>query len=102
MLHQLPSNQRFARLAKESFLVTTRSNNTGGRKEHGAKQRKLSETVADLDKIVEEEGDDGEKLEEELSACQHFLVDTELENGRNKVLKFRMSKLDIKIINEKL
>ena len=55
------------------------------RKEHGAKQRKPSDTVADLNKIVEEEGEDGEKLKEELSACQHFLVDTEMENGRHKV-----------------
>ena len=30
------------------------------RKEHGAKQRKPSDTVADLNKIVEEEGEDGE------------------------------------------
>ena len=46
------------------------------RKENGAKQRKPSDTVADLNKIVEEEGEHGEKLKEELSACQHFLVDT--------------------------
>ena len=72
------------------------------RKEHGAKQRKPSDTVADLNKIVEDEGEDGEKLKEELSACQHFLVDTELENGRHKVLNFQMSKLDTKVINEKL
>ena len=52
------------------------------RKEHGAKQRKPSDTVADLNKIVEEEGEDGEKLKEELSTCQHFLVDTEMENWR--------------------
>ena len=45
------------------------------RKEHGAKQRKPSDTVADLNKIVEEE-DDGENFKEELSACQHFLVNT--------------------------
>ena len=32
------------------------------RKEHGAKQRKPSDTVADLNKIVEDEGEDGEKL----------------------------------------
>ena len=57
--------------------------------------------MADLNKIVEEEGDDGEKLKEELSACQHFLVDTGMENGRHKVFKFQMSK-DTKIINEKL
>ena len=72
------------------------------RKKHGAKQWKPNDTVADLNKIVEEEGEDGEKLKEELSACQHFLVDTEMENGRHKVFNFQMSKLDTKIINEKL
>ena len=72
------------------------------RKEHGAKQRKPSDTVADLNKIVEEEGEDGKKLKEELSACQDFLVDTEMENGRHKVFNFQMSKLDTKVINEKL
>ena len=71
------------------------------RKEHGAKQRKPSDTVADLNKIVEDEGEDGEKLKEELGACQHFLVDTEMEDGRNKVFNFQMSKLDTKVINEK-
>ena len=55
------------------------------RKEHETKQRKPSDTVADLNKIVEEEGEDGEKLKDELSACRHFLVDTEMENGRLKV-----------------
>ena len=72
------------------------------RNEHGRKQRKPSDTVVDLNKIVEEEGDDGEKLKEELSACQHFLVDSEMENGRHKVFNFQISKLDTKIINEKL
>ena len=72
------------------------------RNEHGAKQRKPSDTVADLIKIVEEEGEDGERLKEELGACQHFLVKTEMEKGRHKVFNFQMSKLDIKILNEKL
>ena len=72
------------------------------RKEHGAKQRKPSDTVADLNKIVQEEAEDGEKLKDELSACQHFLVDTEMENGSHKVFNFQMSKLDTKIIKEKL
>ena len=58
------------------------------RKEHGAKQRKSSDTVADLNKIVEEEGGNGEKLKEEHCACQRFLVDTEMENGRHKVFIF--------------
>ena len=58
--------------------------------------------MADFNKIVEEEGEDGEKLKEELSSCQHFLVDTEMENARHKAFNFQMSKLDTKIINEKL
>ena len=71
-------------------------------KEHGAKQRKPSDTVADLKKVVEEEEEDGEKLKEELSARQQFLVDTEMENARHKVFNFQMSELDTKIINEEL
>ena len=72
------------------------------RKEHGTKQRKPSDTVADLNKIAEVEEYDGEKLKEDPSACQHFLVDMEMENGRHKVLNFQMSKLDTKTIKGKL
>ena len=93
MLHQLPSNQRFP-----SYYSLQQHR----RKEHGAKQGKPSETVTDLNKIVEEEGEDGEKLKEELSACQHFLVDTEIENGRHKVLNFQMSKLDARLSTRSL
>ena len=56
----------------------------------------------DLNKIVHEEGEGGEKLKDELSARQHFLLYTEKENGEYKVINFQMSKLDSKIINEKL
>ena len=72
------------------------------RKEHGAKQRKPSDTVANLNRIVEKEGENVNKLKEELSACQHFLVDTQMENGRHKVFIFQMSKVHTKIINDKL
>ena len=58
------------------------------RKEQGAKQRKPSDTVPDLKNIVKEEGEDGEQLKKELSACQNFLVDTETENERHKELNF--------------
>ena len=58
--------------------------------------------MVDLNKNVEEEGEDGEKLKEELSACQHFLVGTEMKNGRIKIFNFQMSKLDTKVIKEKL
>ena len=56
----------------------------------------------DLNKIGEEEGEDGEKITEEMSTFQMFLVDTEMENGRFKVFKFQVSKSDKKLINEKL
>ena len=72
------------------------------RNERGTKQRKPSDTVADLTKVVAEEGEDGEKLKEEFSDCQHFLVDTEIEKARHEVFNFQISKLDTKIINEKL
>ena len=85
MLHQLLSKERFARCARRNFRITKHR-----RKEHGAKQWKPSDTVADLNIIVEEEGEDGEKLTKLLSACQHFLVDTELENGRHKVINFQI------------
>ena len=44
---------------------------------------------------------DDEKLEEEIGACQPFLRDTEMKNGRHKVFNFQMSKLDTKIIDQK-
>ena len=61
----------------EQEFLSFYSNQQHRRKEHGTKQRKPSDTVADLNKIVEEEVEDGEKLKEELSACRHFLMDTE-------------------------
>ena len=72
------------------------------RKEHGAKQRKPSDTLADFNNIEKKEGEDGEKLKEELSACQLFLVGTEMKNGGHKAFNFQVSKLDTKIFNEKL
>ena len=42
--------------------------------------------------MVEEEEEDAEKREEEISACQHFMVDKEIENGRQEVFNFLTSK----------
>ena len=84
---QVPSSRRFVLLLKNSLRANTLSNNIDGRgMEHGAKQRKTSDTVAELNKIVEEEGPDGEKLKQELSGCQHFLLDTEMEMGNIRYL----------------
>ena len=46
--------------------------------------------------------DDDADLKEELQACQHFLVDSELEKGRHRVFNFPMSFFDNYLINKKL
>ena len=85
--HQLPCNQRFDRFAKKvSELLLSPTTST---KEHGAKQQKASDTLADLKKIVEEEEKDGKKVKKELNDWQHFLVNTEIENGLYKYLRFK-------------
>ena len=43
-----------------------------------------------------------QQLKEELESCQHFLTDTEMENGRHSVFKFAMSSFDISLLNDKL
>ena len=56
------------------------------RKEHELEQRKPSGTVADLNKIVEEKGEDSGKLKEKLSACQHFWWIRRSKMGDNRYL----------------
>ena len=46
--------------------------------------------------------DDDADLKEELKACQHFLVDSELEKGRHRVCNFAISTFDNSLINQKL
>ena len=46
--------------------------------------------------------DDDADLEEKLQACQHFLVDSELEKGRHRAFNFAMSIFDKSWINRKL
>ena len=45
---------------------------------------------------------DDQSLREELESCKHFLTDTELENGRHRVLNFAMPSFDIFLLNDKL
>ena len=59
------------------------------RNKHGAEQRNPSDSALDFNKTVEEEGEDGKKLKEELSACLHFLVDTKMEKGTHWVFNLR-------------
>ena len=44
--------------------------------------------------------DDDADLKEELQACQHFLVDSELEKGRHRVFNFAITTFDISLINK--
>ena len=71
------------------------------KKDHGLKARKTSDSVADSNKILENE-EDSDQIRDELNACQHFLTDTEIENGRHKDFNFQFSKLDPNLVNEEL
>ena len=53
----------------------------------------------DVNNLLE---DDDADLKEELQACQHFLVDSELEKRRHRVFILAMSTLDNSLINMKL
>ena len=46
--------------------------------------------------------DDDADLKEELQACQHFLVDSELGKGRHRVFNFAISTFDNSLIHKKL
>ena len=54
------------------------------KKDYGLKARKTKDSVADLNKIVENE-EDSDQLRDELNA---FLTDTKMEKGRHKVFNF--------------
>ena len=64
--------------------------------EHGIQMKSPEIDVNDL-----LEGDDADP-KEELQACQHFFVDSELGKGRNRVSNFTLSTFDNFLINEKL
>ena len=66
------------------------------RSEHGL-QMKSAEL--DVSNVLE---DDDADHKEELQACQHFLVDSELEQGRHRVFNFAISTFDNSLINKKL
>ena len=66
------------------------------KKDHGLKARKTSESVANFNEILEKE-EESDQLGDELNACQHFLTDTEIKNGRHKVFNFQLSKVEILI-----
>ena len=47
-------------------------------------------------------GVDDQSLREKLEFCKHFLTDTEMENGRHRVLNFAMSSFDMSLLKDKL
>ena len=64
--------------------------------EHGLQMKSAEFDVRNLFEV------DNADLKEELQACQHFLVDSELEKGRHSVFSFAMSTFDNSLINKKL
>ena len=50
----------------------------------------------------EELKNDNEQLQQELSACQHFFGDTDMENGKHQVFNFKLPKLNPHEINKML
>ena len=68
-------------------------------KEHGAQRG----SVAQSSNVGQLMGDnDGNGMKEELETCKHFLVDSEMENGRHRVWNCAMDYLDPKYLLEKL
>ena len=64
--------------------------------EHGLQ---MKSTEFDVENLF---GEDDAELKEELQACQHFLVDSELEKGRHRFFNFAISTFDNYLINKKL
>ena len=54
----------------------------------------------DVEHIVRD--DEDHRLREELRSCQHFLVDSELERARHKVIIYAIQNLNAEIVDEKL
>ena len=74
------------------------------RRKHGTSTKVGTKSSESLKEVLESEELDknNEQLQQELSACKHFFDNTEMENGRHRVINFKLSKLDLREINEKL
>ena len=74
------------------------------RRKHGKLTKVGTKSSENLKEVLESEELDrnNEQLQQELSACQHFFDNTEMENGRHRVFNFKLSRLDPSEINEKL
>ena len=71
-------------------------------RKHSGSQHGNSIKTSNLDMDTLLEGIDDAELKEELNACNHFLVDSELEKGRHCVFNFAMSSFNNSFLNDKL
>ena len=67
------------------------------RKEHGAQRGSGAQSV-DVAQLMGDVYDNS--LKEELETCKHFLVDSEMENGRHRAFNFARDTLDPKFFFE--
>ena len=74
------------------------------RRKHRTLTKVGTKSSESLKEVLECEALDknNEQLQQELSACQHFFDNTEMENGRHRVFNIKLSKLDSSEMNEKL
>ena len=66
------------------------------KRKHGTSTKVGTNSSESLKEVLKSEDLDknNEQLQQELSACQHFFDNTEMENGRHRVFNFKLSKLD--------
>ena len=72
---------------------------------HHKQRYHTAETITSGEKVemqsLADAGDD-KSLEEELQSCRHFLVDSEIQEGRHSVFNFVVNNLSAQAIEEKL
>ena len=88
-----PSSLNFVIKSFQNFTLylNTKTPNTECR--CGRRDADVENTVGDVDHL---------SLREELESCKHFVMDTEMENGRHRVFNFAMSSFGMSLLNGKL
>ena len=101
--HHVPKDIKLSNVCLEEF-PNFYSLQQHKRRKHGTSTKVGIKSSEKLKEVLESEELDqnNEQLQQELSACQHFFGDTEMENGRHRVFNFKLSKLDPNEINDNL
>ena len=101
--HHAPKDIKLSTVCLEEF-PSFYSLQQHRRIKHGTSIKVRNKSREKLKEVLESEELDpnNEQLQPELSACQHFFDDTEMENGRHRVFNFKLYKLDPNEINDKL